>query len=79
VVLCVGFRRFACVMRRMMRVTVRRVGVVRGFFVIPRVVVLCRLLMMSGGVFVMLSSLAMMLCSFLRHAFLLSSRRIYQR
>jgi len=68
-----GLRRFARVMRRMVRVTVRCVGMMSSFLVVPRVMMLSRFFVMSGGVLVMLSSFAMMLCSFLRHAFLPSS------
>jgi hypothetical protein len=52
--------------------TGRRVGVVGGRLVVALFVVLGRLVVMPGGMFVVMRCFAMVLCCFLGHVFLLS-------
>ena len=57
-----GFCRFLCVMGGMHMVSMRNVGVVRGFLVSAGFVVLCRFLVMTRGVLVMLGGFLVMVC-----------------
>ena len=57
-----GFCRFLCVRGSMYMVSMRNVGVVRSFLVSAGFVMLCRLLMMTSGVLVMLGGLLVMVC-----------------
>jgi hypothetical protein len=58
---------FARMMGGMCVVAVRGMGVVGGFFVITRLVVLGSFFVVAGGVLMMLSGEMMMLCGFIRH------------
>ena len=64
---CVGvvFRGFARVMRGVQSVTVRHMGVVRGFFVVSVLVMFSRFAVVSSSVFVMFGGFSMMFGSFL--------------
>jgi len=62
VVFDVGFSCFGTVVRSMGVMTVGQVGVMRGLFVTTRFVMLGCFLVVSGGMFVMLRRLMMMLC-----------------
>ena len=62
VVLHMGFCRFLGVMGGMHMVSMRNVGVVRGFLVSAGFVVLCRFLMMTSGVLVVLGGFLVMVC-----------------
>jgi hypothetical protein len=66
--------RFSGVVRRMMQMTLRRVAVMRGGFMIARFVVHRRFTVMPRGVFVVLGCLVMMLCCLLGHGSLLAKR-----
>ena len=70
VVLDVALRRFRCMMRCVMMVTVRQVGMVRGGFMFACFVVFGCFLMMACCVFVMFRRLVMMVCCLLRHSFI---------
>jgi hypothetical protein len=59
--LYVELGRLGCVMRRVVQMSLRRVSMVRGGFVIARFVVLRGLAMVMGRVFVVLSRFLMML------------------
>ena len=48
-------------------VTMRGVGVMTGFFIVPACVMLGRFFVMSGCVFIMLCSFSMMFCAFFTH------------
>jgi hypothetical protein len=64
----VVLRRFRGVMRRVMEVPLRGVGVVRRRLVIAFFVMSRRFAMMARRVFVMFRCLMMMLCRLLRHS-----------
>jgi hypothetical protein len=59
-----GFRR---VMGCVVKVTLRRVSMVSRFLMVGSFMVLCRFMMMLGGLFVMLCCFAMMFCCFFGH------------
>lgn len=61
----VGFGRLPSMVGRMEMVTVRDVGMVRGFLVVAGLMVFCRFLMMVRGVLVVFSGLAVMFCCLL--------------
>jgi hypothetical protein len=48
-------------------VTMRDVGMMAGFFMVPACVMLGRFFVMSGRVFIMLRSFSMMFCAFFTH------------
>ena len=56
------FCRFLCVIGGMHMVSMRNVGMVRGFLVSAGFVVLCRFLMMTSGVLVVLGGFLVMVC-----------------
>jgi hypothetical protein len=60
-------RRFRCMVRCVVEVTLRRMRVVRRYFVIAFFVVSRRFTVMTRRVFVMFRRLAVMLCRLLRH------------
>jgi hypothetical protein len=64
----VVLRRFRCVMRGMVKVTLSGMRVVRGRLVVALFVMSCRCAMMARRVFVMFRCLVMMLCRLLRHS-----------
>jgi hypothetical protein len=70
----VQFCGFAGVMRCVLRVTLRRVRVMRGSFVVSSFVLLAGFTMMSSRVLMMLCSLAMVIRCFLCHCNLLVQR-----
>lgn len=55
-------------------VAVCRVGVVRRFLVVTRLMMLGGLLVMVGRLFVVMSRLLVVLCAFLRHGFVAFKR-----
>ncbi len=61
---------FGCFLGVVLRVKVmgaRGVGVVRRLLMVAGCVILCRLVVMAGGVFMVLSCLRVMLCAFMAH------------
>jgi len=64
----VVLRRFRCVMRGMVKVTLSGMRVVRGRLVVALFVMSCRCAMMARRVFVMFRCFVMMLCRLLRHS-----------
>ena len=70
VMLGMAFCRFLCVMGGMHMVSMRSVGMVRGFLVSTGFVVLCRFLVMTSGVLVMLGGFFVMFCCLFGHGFL---------
>jgi hypothetical protein len=60
-------RRFRCVMRCVVEMTLRGMRVVRCYFVVAFFVVSRRFTVMARRVFVMFRRLAVMLCRLLRH------------
>jgi hypothetical protein len=67
VVLDMVLRRFRCVMRRMVKVTLSGVRVVRGRLVVPLFMMGRCCAVMTRSVFVVFRCLVMMLCRLLRH------------
>ena len=61
----VGFGCLLSMVGRMEMVSVREVGMVRGFLVVAGLMVFCRFLMMVRGVLVVFSGLAVMFCCLL--------------
>jgi hypothetical protein len=60
--------RLFCVASGMNGMTSRSMSVVSGLLVVPTFIMLCGLTVVMGGMGVMLGSLSMMLCGFLRHS-----------
>ncbi|HLY61729.1 MAG TPA: hypothetical protein VKV95_13360 [Terriglobia bacterium] len=67
VFLDVGLCRFRGMMGRMEVVPMRGVGMMCGFFMLTRFVMMRRLLVVTGGVLMVLSCLMMMLCCVFGH------------
>ena len=60
-----SLRRLCGMMSCMLVVSMRKMGVVASFLMVSRFVMLCRLMVVAGGVFVMFGSLSMMICEVL--------------
>jgi len=67
VVLGMVLGRFCRMVSCVVEVTLRRMRVVSRRLMVATVVMLCRFVVMPGGVFVVLCCLAVMFCCFLRH------------